>query len=192
MLTSGALSGLQEFLASWIAHDKNKTGGYFTSRVPKMAMYGAFISAPMAHVLIRILQWFFEGRTSVRAKVMQILASNLIVCVIDLTQQFCIVSLLKPDFLGCPNPKLGLLGLHGHHCRCSYLPSNPCHGSSWFLARNEGQLDYITYLPGICPAIPTTRNLGSVLQSRCLRHWNIHQPTYKEEEACSFAEETLR
>ena len=79
MLTSGALSGLQEFLASWIAHDKNKSGGYFTSRVPKMALYGAVVSAPMAHILIRILQWFFEGRTSVRAKVMQILASNLIV-----------------------------------------------------------------------------------------------------------------
>jgi hypothetical protein len=88
MLTSGALSGLQEFLASWIAHDKNKNGGYFTSRVPKMALYGAFISAPMAHVLIRILQWFFEGRTSVRAKIMQILASNLIVCTLSLPNNF--------------------------------------------------------------------------------------------------------
>lgn len=82
MLTSGALSGLQEFLASWIAHDKSKTGNYFTSRVPKMALYGAFVSAPMGHVLISTLQWVFKGRTSVRAKVMQILASNLIVSVI--------------------------------------------------------------------------------------------------------------
>jgi hypothetical protein len=79
MLTSGTLSGLQEFLASWIAHDKNKHGNYFTSRVPKMALYGAFVSAPLGHVLINILQWFFQGRTSVRAKVMQILASNLII-----------------------------------------------------------------------------------------------------------------
>jgi len=79
MLTSGTLSGLQEFLASWIAHDKNKSGNYFTSRVPKMALYGAFVSAPMGHVLINLLQWVFKGRTSVTAKVMQILASNLIV-----------------------------------------------------------------------------------------------------------------
>ena len=79
MLTSGTLSGLQELLASWIAHDKNIHGHYFTSRVPKMALYGAFISAPMGHVLISILQRVFAGRTSLRAKVLQILASNLIV-----------------------------------------------------------------------------------------------------------------
>ncbi|KAF2676459.1 hypothetical protein K458DRAFT_321933 [Lentithecium fluviatile CBS 122367] len=79
MLTSGTLSGLQEFLASWIAHDRSKHGHYFTSRVPKMAIYGAFISAPLGHVLISILQKMFRGRKSLKAKIMQILISNLIV-----------------------------------------------------------------------------------------------------------------
>lgn len=79
MLTSGSLSALQEVLASWIAKDRNKNGHYFTSRVPKMAVYGAFISAPLGHVLISILQRLFAGRTSLRAKIMQILVSNLIV-----------------------------------------------------------------------------------------------------------------
>lgn len=79
MLTSGTLSGAQELLASWIAHDKNKDGHYFTSRVPKMAMYGAFVSAPLGHVLISILQKIFAGRTSLKAKILQILASNLVV-----------------------------------------------------------------------------------------------------------------
>src|ERR1700761_1087912 len=79
MLTSGTLSGLQELLASWIAHDKNKHGHYFTSRVPQMAIYGAFVSAPLGHVLINLLQWVFKGRTSLKAKVLQILTSNLIV-----------------------------------------------------------------------------------------------------------------
>jgi len=79
MLTSGTLSGLQEFLASWIAKDRNKDGSYLTARVPKMAAYGAFISAPMGHILISILQRAFAGRTSLKAKVLQILASNLIV-----------------------------------------------------------------------------------------------------------------
>jgi len=83
MLTSGTLSGLQEFLASWIAHDKNKDGHYFTARVPKMAMYGAFVSAPLGHVLISILQRVFAGRTSLKAKILQILASNLIVAPIQ-------------------------------------------------------------------------------------------------------------
>lgn len=79
MLTSGTLSGLQEFLASWIAHDRSKSGHYFTSRVPKMAIYGALISAPLGHVLISALQKVFQGRKSLKAKVLQILASNLIV-----------------------------------------------------------------------------------------------------------------
>jgi hypothetical protein len=79
MLTSGTLAGLQEFLASWIAHDQNREGNYFTSRVPKMAIYGAFVSAPLGHVLITILQKMFRGRTSLKAKVLQILMSNLIV-----------------------------------------------------------------------------------------------------------------
>ena len=79
MITSGSLAALQEFLASWIAKDRNKHGHYFTSRVPKMAVYGAFISAPLGHVMISILQKTFRGRTSLKAKILQILVSNLIV-----------------------------------------------------------------------------------------------------------------
>lgn len=79
MLTSGTLSALQELLASWIAKDITKSGGYFSSRVPKMAAYGAFISAPLGHVLISILQKVFAGRTSLKAKILQILFSNLLV-----------------------------------------------------------------------------------------------------------------
>lgn len=83
MLTSGTLSGLQELLASWIAKDRNKNGNYFTARVPKMAAYGAFISAPLGHVLISILQKLFSGRTSLRAKILQILVSNLVIAPIQ-------------------------------------------------------------------------------------------------------------
>lgn len=79
MLTSGSLAALQEVLASWIAHDRSKHGHYVSSRVPKMAIYGAFISAPLGHVLISVLQRLFSGRTSLKAKILQILVSNLIV-----------------------------------------------------------------------------------------------------------------
>lgn len=79
MLTSGSLAALQEFLASWIAKDRNKHGHYFTSRVPKMAVYGAFISAPLGHVMISILQRMFADRTSLKSKIVQIIISNLIV-----------------------------------------------------------------------------------------------------------------
>nr|OQO26644.1 hypothetical protein B0A51_07918 [Rachicladosporium sp. CCFEE 5018] len=79
MVTSGSLAGLQEFLASWIAKDRSKHGHYFTSRVPKMAVYGAFISAPLGHVMISLLQRLFAGRTSLKAKILQIIASNLVI-----------------------------------------------------------------------------------------------------------------
>ncbi|KAI1116198.1 integral membrane protein [Nemania sp. NC0429] len=83
MLTSGTLAGLQEFLASWLAKDRNKHGNYFTSRVPKMAAYGALVSAPLGHFLIWLLQKAFKGRTSLRAKILQILVSNLVIAPIQ-------------------------------------------------------------------------------------------------------------
>jgi Mpv17 / PMP22 family len=79
MLTSGTLSALQEVLASWLAHDRSKHGHYFSSRVPKMAAYGALISAPLGHMLISILQKLFANRTSLKAKILQIFISNLVV-----------------------------------------------------------------------------------------------------------------
>jgi uncharacterized membrane protein (GlpM family) len=79
MLTAGTLAGLQELIASVLAKDRNKHGNYFTSRVPKMAAYGALVSAPLGHVLIWALQKAFHNRTSLRAKILQILVSNLIV-----------------------------------------------------------------------------------------------------------------
>lgn len=79
MLTSGTLSALQELIASWLASDKSKHGHYFNSRIPKMAAYGALISAPLGHMLISILQKLFAKRASLTAKVLQILVSNLIV-----------------------------------------------------------------------------------------------------------------
>lgn len=89
MLTSGTLAALQEVLASWLAHDRSKNGHYFSSRVPKMAAYGALISAPLGHILIGVLQKLFANRTSLKAKFLQILISNLIVsglCVVTTTR----------------------------------------------------------------------------------------------------------
>lgn len=83
MLTSGTLAGLQELIASFLAKDRNKHGNYFTSRVPKMAAYGALVSAPLGHFLIWILQRVFRGRTSLRAKILQIIVSNLVVAPIQ-------------------------------------------------------------------------------------------------------------
>lgn len=82
-LTAGTLAGAQELIASWLAKDRNKHGNYFTSRVPKMAAYGALVSAPLGHFLIWALQKAFKNRTSLRAKILQILVSNLIIAPIQ-------------------------------------------------------------------------------------------------------------
>lgn len=79
MLTSGTLSALQEVLASVIARDKTRNGSYLSPRVPKMAIYGALISAPLGHILVTLLQRTFAGRTSKKSKIGQIAVSNLIV-----------------------------------------------------------------------------------------------------------------
>ncbi|KAJ3500961.1 hypothetical protein NM208_g17035 [Fusarium decemcellulare] len=57
MLTAGTLAGAQELIASWLAKDRNKHGNYFTARVPKMS--------------------------ALRAKILQILVSNLIIAPIQ-------------------------------------------------------------------------------------------------------------
>src|SRR3954465_15578607 len=127
MLTSGSLSALQELLASWIAKDRNKNGHYFTSRVPKMAAYGAFISAPLGHVLISILQKIFAGRTSLKAKILQILVSNLVVSFIYVH----LVIRFSPNE-GRPYSEQRIPCLDGHHCRRPDDPSSSCNLESRF------------------------------------------------------------
>jgi hypothetical protein len=85
MLTSGTLSALQEIIASVIAGDRTRKGSYLTLRIPKMALYGSLVSAPLGHFLVAILQKAFAGRTSTKSKILQILVSNLIVSPIQNT-----------------------------------------------------------------------------------------------------------
>src|SRR5690348_15851163 len=84
MLTSGRLSALHEPIASVIAGD-NKHGSYLTPRAPMMALYGAFISAPLGHCLISLLQRAFRTKTSTRSEILQILVSNLVISPIQNT-----------------------------------------------------------------------------------------------------------
>lgn len=48
-----------------------------------MAIYGFLVSAPLSHILIGVLQKAFAGQTSTRAKISQILASNLLIAPIQ-------------------------------------------------------------------------------------------------------------
>ncbi|KAM0208429.1 hypothetical protein ACHAQD_011638 [Fusarium lateritium] len=63
MYTSGSLMALTEIIASWLAYGRDGHGPTFTSRVPQMAFYGAFVSAPLTHLLNGTLQKKFAGRS---------------------------------------------------------------------------------------------------------------------------------
>lgn len=152
MLTSGTLAGAQEFLASWIAKDRSKHGHYFTSRVPKMALYGAFISAPLGHVMISILQKLFAGRTSLKAKILQILVSNLIVWLPWRVTSYCFNNTDTITDLSYPERRL--LDLDGRHCRRTHIPPDSRNRKSWIHARDEGLLDRFTHLTCIRPSVP--------------------------------------
>jgi hypothetical protein len=95
-LTTGGLSFLQEVLASNLAgtpiqHPSKRAPVYehalartrINAKAFKMLLYGALVSAPLGHVLVGALQRAFAGKTSGKAKLAQILASNLIVAPIQ-------------------------------------------------------------------------------------------------------------
>lgn len=85
-VTSASLNALSEILASYLAGVKDpKTGSYVSARVPKMAAYGFFVSAPLSHYLVNLLQRAFKGRTSGPWKIAQIVASQLLVTPIQNT-----------------------------------------------------------------------------------------------------------
>ena len=56
---------------------------HLNAKAIKMAIYGFLVSAPISHLLVGILQKAFAGKTSPRARVMQILANNLFVAPIQ-------------------------------------------------------------------------------------------------------------
>jgi len=95
-ITSGVLSGLQEYVAQELSgtssrrKGKAKEGdqkqiysGLVDEKVVKMALYGFLISGPLGHFLFEALNKYFKNRTGAGAKFMQILASNLIIAPIQ-------------------------------------------------------------------------------------------------------------
>lgn len=69
----------EEFIASYIARDRGKNGRYYTSRIPKMMVYGAFIDATLTHYLLKGLKWLFKNLTHDTYGVVQLWASMILV-----------------------------------------------------------------------------------------------------------------
>jgi len=67
--------------ASWLLHVLARS--HVDVKALKMALYGFLVSAPIGHVLIGALQKAFAGKTGTGAKVVQILANNLLIAPIQ-------------------------------------------------------------------------------------------------------------
>lgn len=55
----------------------------------KMALYGFFVSAPLGHFLVGLLQKAFAGKTGLKYRLAQLLASNLLIAPIQTTGSSC-------------------------------------------------------------------------------------------------------
>ncbi|KAH8919622.1 hypothetical protein BT69DRAFT_1284693 [Atractiella rhizophila] len=86
--TAGTLSLLQEVIAGQITGAKAsfKPSGnpaldvvQANQRALKMGAYGFFVSAPLGHTLLGVLTKLFEGKTSAKARIAQILCSNIFI-----------------------------------------------------------------------------------------------------------------
>ncbi|KAH8102426.1 hypothetical protein BXZ70DRAFT_1006352 [Cristinia sonorae] len=97
-ITLGVLQLLQEVLASHIAgvpsqrvakeapaYQHALARAKLDTKALKMAFYGFFVSAPLGHFLVGLLQKVFAGKTDVKAKIGQILASNLLIAPIQVS-----------------------------------------------------------------------------------------------------------
>lgn len=188
MLTSGSLAALQEVIASWIAKDVSKHGHYVNSRVPKMAVYGAFISAPLGHFLIHMLQKVFSGRTSLTAKIMQIVVSNLIVRLNNTDPPRIYKRANVESCPDCPNSELRLPRLHGCDRRRKDIPPGQGYRQSRLHASDEGQLDNLAFGSRLRPAVLARTYMGAILQHHFLCHRHLDQFADQEEEASSFEE----
>ncbi|KAI0697132.1 hypothetical protein BC835DRAFT_1270758 [Cytidiella melzeri] len=107
-VTSGIFSFLTEIIANHLAGVPSKkvardapayehalAAAKIDSRAIKMALYGFFVSAPLNHVLVGKLQQVFAGKTDAKSRVLQILASNLIVSPILISAYLASVAIIS-------------------------------------------------------------------------------------------------
>ncbi|OCK80013.1 hypothetical protein K432DRAFT_443443 [Lepidopterella palustris CBS 459.81] len=79
MAAAAVRSAGEEFLASWLAKDRSKHGHFYTTRIPKQAIYGSLIHIPITHWLLKGSRYLFRGRTSPTSRFLAILFGLLVV-----------------------------------------------------------------------------------------------------------------
>lgn len=78
-LVAALVAACHEWAASWLGHDRNKDGRYFTKRVYKTALYASVIGVSIGQAMSWVVSKMFEGCTSIESRLLQILVSNVTV-----------------------------------------------------------------------------------------------------------------
>ncbi|KAL3461175.1 hypothetical protein BJX64DRAFT_261452 [Aspergillus heterothallicus] len=79
MAVAIALSGGEEYLASRLAKDRDRNGRFFTSRVPKQAIFGSLWFIPLNRWLLRATQRLFGTHTDPVSRLCSIIFGMLVV-----------------------------------------------------------------------------------------------------------------
>lgn len=97
------------------------------SKAVKMALYGFFVSAPMGHFLVGMLQKAFAGKTGLKARLGQLLASNLLISPINAAgaQPLLVAFVLALKLIS------SVLGLYGYHQWCQIRRRGHPHRKGW-------------------------------------------------------------
>lgn len=138
--TQGTLCFLQEVLGSKLAGAAPKVSknasplahtlasAYIDAKAVKMALYGFLVSAPLSHCLVGALQKAFEGKTSTRDKILQILASNLLISPIQVAG---LSRRLIIDSGSCS--RISIFRINGHYQWRKLLEGHYQDSKSWIL-----------------------------------------------------------
>ncbi|KAL2844158.1 hypothetical protein BJY01DRAFT_190137 [Aspergillus pseudoustus] len=79
MAVAAILSSGAEYVASWLAAERDKHGWFFTARVPKHAIFGSLVYIPLNHWLLKVSRLLFHGRVDSASRFFGILFGLLVV-----------------------------------------------------------------------------------------------------------------
>jgi len=107
-ITTSILQFCQEVLATHLAGERTPpvpkdaplyahalARAKINPKAPKMALYGLLVSAPLGHTLVGLMQKLFAGKTSLAAKIGQLLVSNLVVAPIQVAVYLTCTSIIN-------------------------------------------------------------------------------------------------
>lgn len=128
---------------------------------------GLLVSGPLNHVLYDILNKVFAGKTGPKAKLLQLLASNLIISPIFNCGKYSIHQCLDLT-LGTDSCMASVHFRYDYHCWSKISWPGSEGRKEWLVPDAEGLLGYLSHHHDLCSKLFASSHLGSFLQLGCL------------------------